>query len=87
VKLALGGGAGAQAGGAGLFTGAGVAMKRALLDGLVDLRHEREVLGVGRVGIALGYGRLEAPEVRLDGARKETVLGPLTKRAGVALAL
>ena len=45
------------------------------------------MLGVRGLGVALGDSRLEALEVRLDGAREEPVLGPLPEGTGVALAL
>ena len=84
---ALRGGAGAHAGGASLLAGAGVPVKGALLHGLVDLRDERAVLGVGGLGVALGDRRLEALEVRPHRAGKMAILGPLANGAGVALAL
>ena len=51
---------------------------------LVELRLDT----VDRPDVAGGLeGRLEALEVRLDGAREEPVLGPLPDGTGVALAL
>ena len=65
VVLALGG-AGPDPRCAGLLAGAGVAMQRAALDGLVDQADELTVLGVGGGVVAGGDSGLEAAEVRPD---------------------
>ncbi len=50
-------GAAAYAGGAGLLASAGVAVQRAALDGLVDRPHQRAVLGLDALVVALGDSR------------------------------
>ena len=50
---------------------------RALLDGLVDARDQGAVLGLDRGGVAALDSALEPPEIGLDRARKEPVLGSL----------
>ena len=70
-------GAAANAGGAGLLARAGVLVQRAALDGLVDRRHERQVLGVGELVVLGGDGGFEAAEVRADRRRVVAVLEAL----------
>src|SRR5436190_11606828 len=79
--------AGAHARGSRLLAGAGVAVQRAALDGLVDGRRQRRELAVGRRIVALGDGRLEAAEVRADRRRVAAVLEALALRAQDALLL
>ena len=74
-------------GGAGLLAGAGVAVQRAALDGLVDQLHQLAVLGVGAVVLAGLDGGRQAAEVRLDRRRVLPVLLALAERPGVALDL
>ena len=71
------GSAAADPRGAGLLAGAGVAVQRAALDGLVDRPHELAVLGVGAFVVARGDRALEAAEVRLDLRGVAAVLEPL----------
>ena len=52
--------------GAGLLAGAGVAVQRARLDRLVDLRHQRAMLDRDLLRVALADGALEPAEVGLD---------------------
>jgi hypothetical protein len=69
--------AAADAGGPSLLAGAGVAVKRAALDGLVDRRLEPAMLDLGGLGVALGDRALEAAEVGLDRRGVAAVLQPL----------
>src|SRR6202022_1288394 len=70
-------GARPQTGCARFLTGTAVAVQSPTLDRLVNRLDEHPVLGLGAVGVALGHGLLEPPEVRLDRRGVVAVLGPL----------